>query len=98
MQLAFKERCVVLLDRILNRVVIGIVSLDQHSTGQVTAASAAGYLGEQLEGTLGGAEIRHAERSVRADHSDQSDAMKIVALRQHLCPDQNIQCPACKGA
>ena len=45
----------------------------------------------KLESTLGGAEIREAERDVGADHSHQRDAVDVVSLGDHLGADQQIE-------
>jgi len=46
---------------------------------------------EQLKRALRGAKIRQAQRGIRADHTDQRDALKIVALREHLRAYQNVE-------
>src|SRR5690348_11825003 len=97
-EFALEEREVILLDGVLNGVVVGIKSLDEHATGEVAAASAAGDLGEQLKGALGRAEVRQTERGIGADHADQSDTLKIVALGEHLCADENVERAAGESA
>src|SRR3984893_6887375 len=82
---------IVLLYRVLNRVVLRIKSLNQDASRQIATACATGNLREQLEGALGGAKIRQAQRGIRADHTDQRDALEIMALREHLRASQNVE-------
>ena len=56
----------------------------------VATPGAAGDLGEQLEGALGGAEVGQAEREIGADHAHQRDAVHVVALGDHLGADQQV--------
>ena len=46
--------------RTLDGVVLGVIALDQDVARQISAAGTAGDLGEQLEDTLGSAEVRQA--------------------------------------
>jgi hypothetical protein len=62
MQFALEEREVVLLDGILNRVVLWIVSLDQNSAGKLAAPRAPRDLRQQLKRPLSRAKIRQAQR------------------------------------
>src|SRR5690348_17939811 len=91
MQFALEERDVVLFDRILDGVMFRIKRLDKNAAGQLAAAGAAGHLRQQLERALGSAKVRQAQRRIGADHADKSDAMKIMALGEHLCADENIE-------
>ena len=83
-QLFLEERRVVLLRGMLYRVVLWIVRLHQHFAAQFAAPRATRHLREQLEGALRGAEVRQAERHIRADHAHQRDALEVVSLRHHL--------------
>ena len=58
--------------------------------GRLAASGAAGHLGEQLEGALGGAEIGHAEADIGGDDADQGDVGNVVALGDHLRADQHV--------
>src|SRR5215470_16682447 len=97
-QLALEERKVILPDGVLNRVMLRIKRLDEHAAGEIAAAGAACDLREQLKSALGGAKVGQAERGVGADYADQRDALKIVALGEHLRADQNIERAAREGA
>jgi len=52
------EGNVVLLGGVLDRVMFGIVGLDENFSGEFAASRASGNLREQLEGALGGAKVR----------------------------------------
>jgi hypothetical protein len=82
----------------LNGVVLGIESLDKDAAGKIAAAGPARDLREQLEGTLGGAEIGQIQRGVSGHDPDQCDAMEIVSLGKHLRADKNIQRSGSKRA
>ena len=58
--------------------------------GHVAASRAPGHLRQQLEGALGGAEIRHAQPDVGVHHAHQRDVRDVVALGDHLRADQNV--------
>src|SRR5262249_2817989 len=97
-QFALEEGNVVLLDGILNRVMFGIKGLNEHAAGKVAASGAACDLGQQLKRPLRGAKIRQAQGGVSADPTDERDALKIVALGQHLRAHENIERAAGEGA
>src|ERR1700733_10506094 len=65
---------------VLHGVMILKISLQNHFAGRLASPGASGNLGEQLEGTLGGAEVRKSERAVGADHTDQGYAMNVMAF------------------
>ena len=86
----FVESAIVLRSRMTQRVVMRMISLNQHAARQITAASSAGYLGYQLEGTFSSAKVRQGEAGVDRDDTDERDVRKIVPLGQHLCSHQEI--------
>ena len=90
MRFLFVEGNVILLRGVLDRVVLGIIGLDENFAGEFAASGASGNLREQLEGAFGGAKIRAAQREIGGDHADQRDALEIVAFGDHLRADQNV--------
>src|SRR5215467_5761576 len=77
---------------------LGIKGLSEHAAAEFAAAGAAGDLGQQLKRPFSGAKIGQAQGSVRADHADKRDALKIVPLREHLGTHENIERAASEGA
>ena len=71
-------------------VVLRMARLDQHPAALGPPARAAGHLGEELEGSLGGAEIGQVEAGVGVHHADQRDVGEVEPLRDHLGADQEI--------
>jgi hypothetical protein len=65
-------------------VVVGVVGLHDHASGQLAAACAARDLRHELEHALGGAKIRHRQRMAAADHAYQRDAVNVVAFGDNL--------------
>ena len=64
-----------------------VISFDEDFAGKFATAGAACDLREQLKGALGGAEIGKRETQIGGDDSYESDALKIVALGDHLRAD-----------
>src|SRR5579864_4855756 len=64
MDFALEERAVILFDRVLDGVVLGIIRLDQDFTWEAAASGATGDLGEQLKRSFRRAKIRTAERKI----------------------------------
>ena len=62
---------------------------DDHAL-EVPAAGATGDLGEQLEGALGGAEIRQLQRKVGVDDADEGHAREVEALGDHLRAEEHV--------
>ncbi len=62
--------------------------LHEHAAGRV-AAAAAGELCQELERPLLGAEVRQPEPGVGVDHRSELDAGEVMALRDHLRPDEH---------
>ena len=69
----------------------GLEGLHDHRALEPSAARAARDLGEELEGALGGAEIRQLEREVGVEDPDQRHAREVQALGDHLGAEQDIQ-------
>ncbi len=90
LQLALVERREVLPAGELNAVVIGIQRLHNRFARLLAASGAPGHLGQQLKRALGGAEIGDAESDVGRDHADQRHPRKVVAFRNHLGADQDV--------
>ena len=97
-QLAADEPFVVMQHRVADRRVIGAISLHQHATRPIAATRAAGHLGHQLEGTLGGAKVRQVQRRVGVDHPHERHVGEIESLGDHLGAQQNVHPPALKSA
>ena len=70
--------------------VLRVARLDEDRARTLAAARATRHLDEELETALGRAEIRHGERGVGVDHADQRHVRKIVALRDHLRADEDV--------
>ena len=57
---------------------------------EVATARAAGDLSEQLEGTLGGAEVRQLQRKIGVDDAHQRDAREVESLGDHLRAEEHV--------
>src|SRR4029077_14078747 len=90
-EVALEKRRKVLFDSVLDRVVLGIKSLDQDAAGEIAAPGTAGDLREELEGAFGGAEVRHVEGAIGADDADQRNPVEVMTLGEHLRADQNVE-------
>src|SRR5438093_1388105 len=66
------------------------VRLDDHDSRPLSPPRPARDLGQKLERALGRAEIRKAENAVGREDADDGDAWKVVPLRHHLRPDEEI--------
>ena len=64
------------------------------SPGVLAAARAADDLRQQLERPLGRAEVRQAEADVGRDDADERHGRKVVALRDHLRADEDVDVAA----
>ena len=49
------------------------------------------HLRQQLKRPLPGPEVRHAKADVCRDHADQRDAREVMALRDHLGADEDVE-------
>src|SRR5579862_5515625 len=75
----------------LHSVVILKIRLQNHFSRRLPASGSAGNLRQQLKGALGRAEIGKAQCTVGANHTNQRDAVNVVALCNHLRADENIE-------
>ena len=89
-EFACGEAGVILLQGGPNRRIIGQECLQDDAAGGIAAAGAAGDLGDQLEGALGGAEIGEGQGGVAADDADQRDVGIIQALGDHLRAEHHL--------
>ena len=87
-QLVGQEARHVVVGRERERPRVGLEGLDEHATRRITAA-AAGELGDELERPLLGAKVGHAEAGVGVDDRGQLDPGEVVALGDHLRPEQH---------
>src|SRR5258708_14399470 len=85
-----KEPSIVLRTRMAQRVMVGMISLDQNASGKIAATGATRDLGNQRKGALGGAKVRQSQSGINRHDADQRDVGKVVSLRQHLRPHQQI--------
>ena len=69
---------------------IRIDGLNQHDSGRLAASGAAGGLRQELEGSLGGAEIGEAQADVGVHDAHQRDVGNVVTLGDHLRADQDV--------
>src|SRR5664280_2774974 len=86
----FVESMVVVRGGELDGVVVGKKCLQHDFAGSVASPGASRNLGEQLEGALGGTEVRKTERGIGADDPHQRDVGDVVALGDHLRAHQQI--------
>src|SRR6266446_7077012 len=68
----------------------GRVGLHKNFARRFAPARAARYLRKQLERPFARAEIRHVQREIGVDDSDESDVWKMKAFRNHLRADENV--------
>src|SRR5207237_2224217 len=64
----------------------------------ITATGAAGNLRQQLERSLGSAEIGQREGGIGTQDRDQRDLGEIMPLRDHLRADENVDIARAKSA
>ena len=67
-----------------------IISLYQNAARLIAAAGTPGDLRDQLKCPLGRSQIRHAKPDVDPYNADERNIWKIVALGEHLGPDQQV--------
>jgi fructose-1,6-bisphosphatase II len=70
--------------------VIRVPRLHNHPPRRVAAAGAPRHLDEELEGALARPEVGDAQRGVRVDDADDGHSGQVVALRDHLRPDEDV--------
>ena len=68
---------------------IWIVGLQNDLTWQVCAPCTACHLGQQLGHSLLAAKVGAEQHGVGVNHGDQAHCREVVALGQHLRPEQN---------
>ncbi len=68
----------------------GIVGLHQHPARLVATAGAPGDLLDLLEAALGSAKVAAGKAEVRIDHADQGQVGKVIALRDQLRADDDV--------
>src|SRR5215213_124576 len=89
--LLLEEALVVLRARVAERVVLGVVSLNQNAAGKAAASGASGDLSYELKCPLGRAEVRERESRVYGDDADQRHVREVVALCDHLRADEHVE-------
>ena len=67
---------------------VGLERLHDHAPRR-RAPAAAGELGDELEGALLGAEVRHREAGVGIDDGGEDDVVEVVPLGDHLRAEQD---------
>src|SRR5688572_7165623 len=90
-ELALEERAVVLAAGQLDAVVLGVEGLHDGLAGALAAPGPPGDLRQQLERALGSAKISESQPDVRRDDPDKRDTRKVMALRDHLRADEDVQ-------
>src|SRR5207237_6806452 len=66
------------------------VGLHENFAGRFAPTGATGDLRKQLERSFARAEIRHVQREIGVDDSDERDVRKVKAFRDHLRADENV--------
>ena len=89
--LLFVEGPVVLLCRGQDAGLVRMIRLDQSESFFVPPAGPADRLHQQLPGALTGTVIAREERQIRQQHAHQRHIREIVALHNHLRPDQDVR-------
>ena len=88
LELLGEEAPDVVARRVGDRPRVGLERLHDHAPRRV-AAAAPRELGDQLERALLGAEVGHREAGVGVDHGGELDPGEVVALGDHLRPEQD---------
>ena len=91
LKLLLVETDEVVAGSVLHGVVILKIRLQNDFAGRLAAPGASSDLGEQLKRSLGGAEVGKAESDIGSNYADQRDAVNVVALRDHLRADEQIE-------
>src|SRR6266567_329371 len=68
-----------------------MISLDQDASATLTAAGAAGYLGNQLKCSLRGAKVGQSQSRIDGNNSYQGYVWKVMTLRQHLRANEHVE-------
>ncbi len=74
----------------LDRIVVGMIGLDDDTPPQQAASRPTSNLCKQLKCALARTEIRKIERCIRRDDTNQSDEWQIQPLGNHLRADEHI--------
>jgi hypothetical protein len=91
LQFIIIERFVIVFGGRLDGKVLRLIGLEDDTTTEKTSARAAGDLGEDLEGPLGGAVFRQVESSVSRNDTDKRHQWKIEAFGDHLGSDEDVR-------
>ena len=86
----------IVVPRELNRGTERRVGLHEHFARRFAAAGAPGDLREQLKRPFARAEIRHMQRQIGVDDSDERDVRKMQAFRDHLRADEDVDLAGAK--
>src|SRR5207244_1430556 len=92
------ELGVVLLDGGLDGGIVGEEGLEDDAAGGIATTGSAGDLGDELEGTLSGAEIGEGESGVAGDDADEGDIGIIQTLGDHLGAEEDFDFAATEAA
>ena len=74
----------------LDRGMMGGVSLHHNLTLKFSTSGPTSDLGQQLEGSLPGPNIRDMQPNIGIEYTNESHVRKVKPLGNHLGPDQNI--------
>ncbi len=77
-----------------DRVVIGMIGLEDDPPAQQAPARPPGHLGQQLERALAGAEVGQVEGGVGRDDADDGHQRQVEPLGDHLRADEDVGQPA----
>ena len=77
---------------------VRVDGLDEHDAGKVAPSGAPGNLGQELEGSFGGAKVGHAQSDVGGDDTDEGDVGDIVPLGDHLGSHEYVEIPFAEAA
>ncbi len=80
----------IVVARKAHRRVVGVVGLDEDPPRTVAASGPAGNLGQELKRPLARAKVRQVEERVGGDDAGEGDPGKVVALGDHLGPDEDL--------
>ena len=68
----------------------GFKRLDEDATSLLAAAGSAGYLGDEVEGSFGGAEVGEMEGRVGVDDAYEGDVGEVEPLGDHLGAEEDL--------
>ena len=87
---AVGEGLVVVSNGRLDGGVVGVKRLDEDATSLLAAAGSAGYLGDEVEGSFGGAEVGEMEGRVGVDDAYEGDVGEVEPLGDHLGAEEDL--------